>query len=577
MDIATLAPFICNNGLIQQANQARQGIEIVPRVESTLSSALLLGSSDRILVTDAEHRIIEAGAEFLRFVAEEAEALIGRSCYEFVLLEGEAEIEQSLTDHGEWEGALLLRDGFRNTLLHDVLLQQLDGDGQARRLWIMRAAESPADVAAKRLQYDVLTGLPNRSLFIDRIEQAMIVSRRHDQSVGIMCLGLDAFTRINDGLGHDFGDHVLKAMGQRLQKVLRNSDSIARVGGDQFDCLVSMASSDDGVIVTEKLLRVLKEPFHLDGQEINLTASIGIAVFPADGEEAGTLLKHAESAMRHCKRTGGDSYQFFSHEMHDRARRRIEMENALRVALEQGEFRLYYQPKVDVKSNAIVGAEALIRWHHPERGVVSPGEFIPVAEESGLIGPIGEWVAREACRQNREWLDKGLDAVCVSINMAAPQFRERDIVQQMAAILAESGLPAELLELEITEGLLIGDIDLIEEKLLGFRKLGLKIAIDDFGTGYSSLSYLSRFPITTLKIDRAFIHDVESNHSTAEIARAIIGLSRGLELEVVAEGAETAEHIDFLTAQGCRTVQGFFYCRPIPAEEFEEKLRRGSC
>lgn len=208
--------------------------------------------------------------------------------------------------------------------------------------------------------------------------------------------------------------------------------------------------------------------------------------------------------------------------------------------------------------------------------MVSPAEFIPVAEESGLIGPIGAWVTREACRQNREWLNIGLDAVCVSVNMAAPQFRERDIVVQTAAILAETGLPAELLELEITEGLLIGDIDAIEEKLRAFRSLGLKIAIDDFGTGYSSLSYLSRFPITTLKIDRAFIHDLENNKSTAEIARAIIGLSRGLELEVVAEGAETAEHIDFLTEQGCGTVQGFFYSRPLPAAEFEVMLRRGS-
>jgi diguanylate cyclase (GGDEF)-like protein len=548
----------------------------VPRLPDTLLSALLNTSSDRIVVTAEDHRIREAGSGFLRFVGEEREALLGRPCYEFILLEGAAAMEQALAVEGSWQGELLLKDGYRNTVLHAVTLRPVEVAGESCRLWIMRPAESPATVVEKRLQYDTLTGLPNRSLFMDRAEQAMLTSRRHHQPVALLSLGIDGFSRVNDGLGHEFGDRILKETGQRLREALRSSDSIARMGGDQFDCVVVMNSPNDGVVVSEKLLRALKLPFVLDGQDVNLTASIGISVFPTDGDSADTLIKQAESAMRHCKRTGGDSYQFFSPEMNDRARRRIDTENALRHALEQQQFLLYYQPKVDVRSGTIVGAEALIRWQHPERGMVQPGEFIPVAEESGLIGPIGAWVTREACRQNRDWMDRGLGAVRVSVNMAAPQFRERDIVMQVAAILAESGLPAELLELEITEGLLIGDLDAIEEKLHGFRRLGLKIAIDDFGTGYSSLSYLSRFPITTLKIDRAFIHDLERNKSTAEIARAIIGLSRGLELEVVAEGAETAEHIQFLTEQGCGTVQGFFYSRPLPAAEFEVMLRRGT-
>lgn len=546
------------------------------QLPSTLFSALLNSSSDLIIVTAEDLRIHDVGSRFLRFVRAEREALIGRPCYEFVLLEGGTEMEQVLAAEGTWQGELLLKDGYRNTVRHAVTLQRVEAAGEIYRLWIMQPAESPAEVAEKRMQYDALTGLPNRSLFMDRAEQAMLNSRRQQQSVALLSLGLDGFSRINDGLGHAFGDRVLKETGQRLKEALRNSDSIARMGGDQFDCVVVMTSPDDGVVVTEKLLRALKQPFELEGQDVTLTASIGISVFPTDGDSADNLIKQAESAMRHCKRTGGDSYQFFSHEMNDRARRRIEIENELRTALELQQFVLYYQPKVDVRSGTIVGAEALIRWQHPERGMVSPGEFIPVAEESGLIGPIGAWVTREACRQNRDWLERGLKAVCVSVNMAAPQFRERDIVVQVAAILAETGLPAALLELEITEGLLIGDLDAIEDKLHGFRELGLKIAIDDFGTGYSSLSYLSRFPITTLKIDRAFIHDVENNKQTAEIARAIIGLSRGLELEVVAEGAETVEHIKFLTEQGCGTVQGFFYSRPLPAAEFEVMLRRGT-
>ncbi len=542
----------------------------------TLLRALLDGGSDRIVITSKDYRIVEAGKAFLRYVGEEREAMVGRLCYEHMLLEGVSEIEQELAEKGSWQGELLVKDSFRNTLLHRASLQQVDMDGEMCWLWLMKPSETPGEMLEKRLQYDSLTGLPNRSLFMDRIGQAMINAQRQGQSVAILSLGMDGFTRINDGLGHAFGDRVLRETGQRLKAALRNSDSIARMEGDQFDCLVVMRSSDDGVIVTEKLLKALKEPFVLDGQDVSLTASIGITVFPSDGREADVLLKQAESAMRHCKRTGGDSYQFYSHEMHDRAKRRIDVENALRAALENEEFILHYQPKVDVLSSKIVGAEALIRWQHPERGLVPPGEFIPIAEDSGLIGPIGAWVMRETCRQNREWLDKGLDAVRISVNMAAPQFRERDVVMQVATILAGSGLPADYLELEITEGLLIGDLDAIEEKLHGFRELGLRIAIDDFGTGYSSLSYLSRFPITTLKIDRAFVHDIESNKSTAEIARAIIGLSRGLDLEVVAEGAETAEHINFLTEQGCDTVQGFFYSRPLPALEFEQMLRRGS-
>lgn len=543
---------------------------------STLISALLDGGSDRIVITGKDYRIVEAGKGFLRYVGEEREAMVGRLCYEHVLLESVTEIEHDLAEWGRWQGELLVKDSFRNTLLHEASLQQVEMDGEARWLWIMKPIETPGEVLEKRLQFDTLTGLPNRSLFMDRIGQAMINAQRQGQSVAILSLGIDGFTRINDGLGHVIGDRVLKETGQRLKAALRNSDSIARMEGDQFDCLVVMRSSEDGVIVTEKLLKALKRPFVLDGQDVNLTASIGITVFPSDGREADVLVKQAESAMRHCKRTGGDSYQFYSHEMHDRAKRRIDVENALRAALERDEFILHYQPKVDVSSGKIVGAEALIRWQHPERGMVPPGEFIPVAEDSGLIGPIGAWVMRETCRQNRKWLDDGLESVRISVNMAAPQFRERDVVMQVAVILAETELPAEYLELEITEGLLIGDLDAIEDKLHGFRELGLKIAIDDFGTGYSSLSYLSRFPITTLKIDRAFVHDIESNKSTAEIARAIIGLSRGLDLEVVAEGAETAEHINFLTEQGCGTVQGFFYSRPLPADEFEQMLRRGS-
>ncbi|HEA26718.1 MAG TPA: diguanylate cyclase, partial [Ectothiorhodospiraceae bacterium] len=330
----------------------------MPELYYTLFATLLDSSSDNIIVTDSEHCITQAGNGFLRFVGEEREALLGRPCYEYVLMEDVTDIEQALTEDKAWQGQLLLKDSCRNTILHEVMLRRIDVAGEVHQLWVMRPMESAGEVIEKYLQYDTLTGLPNRSLFIDRVEQAMINSQRQNKSVAILSLGIDGFSRINEGLGHDFGDRVLKEMGQRLQLTLRNNDSIARMGGDQFDCVVVMSSSNDGVIVTEKLLRTLKQPFDLDGQDINLTASIGISVYPSDGSDVGILIQQAESAMRHCKRTGGDSYQFFSHKMHDLAKRRIDVENGLRHALEQQEFVLYYQPKVDVKSGRIVGAEA---------------------------------------------------------------------------------------------------------------------------------------------------------------------------------------------------------------------------
>lgn len=361
----------------------------------------------------------------------------------------------------------------------------------------------------------------------------------------------------------------------RLKQTTRNSDTVARLGGDQFGFVMAITAIDDSILVAEKILESINRPLDIDDHTVTLTASIGITLYPDDGEDISSLLQRSESAMRHVKANGGNNFHFFAAEMDQRARQRIELENRLRRALKEEEFVLFYQPKVDIDSSHIVGAEALIRWIDPEKGMISPIEFIPVAEESGLIVPIGKWVLEEACRQNKAWLDQGLPPVKVSINMAAPQFRDRNIVEQVKEVVKKSGLPERYIEIEITESMLVGDIETVIEKLNGLRDMGVDIAIDDFGTGYSSLSYLSRFPITTLKIDRAFVHDLESNKNTAEIARAIIALSQGLELEVVAEGAENAAHIEFLKEQGCNTVQGFFYSRPVDAESFGALLKKG--
>lgn len=430
-------------------------------------------------------------------------------------------------------------------------------------------------IAINKLQYDPITNLPNYNLLIGRLEQALIAAKRISKSIAIVTIGIDRFTLINEGLGFEFGDATLQQVGLRLKDSTRESDTVAKMLGDRFCLVFEIAAINDSMFVTEKILAALELPFTIKERELFITASMGISIFPTDAEDTATLLKRSEIAMLHAKKKHGNSFQFFANNMNIKAKYRIEMEHNLRLALESNEFALYYQPKVNIQDNSIVGAEALIRWISPDRGLVSPGEFIPVAEDSGLIVPIGEWVLLNACKQARMWQLKKYKPIRISINVASPQLRSEGIIDTVKDILEETGLSATLIELEITESMLMRDPDRVVKILQEFRNMGINISIDDFGTGYSSLSYLSKFPITTLKIDRAFISDIQDNQSNAEITRAIIGLSRSLDLEVVAEGAEVIEHIEFLKLQGCCTVQGFFYSKPVPAKDFEKLLEKG--
>jgi EAL domain-containing protein (putative c-di-GMP-specific phosphodiesterase class I) len=338
---------------------------------------------------------------------------------------------------------------------------------------------------------------------------------------------------------------------------------------------LQVASIDDGVIVAEKVLRSVQKTFHVNAKSLNVTVSIGISLYPKDADCANDLMKLADTAMHHAKKQGGNNFKFFAEDMNIKAKKRLEMETAIRQGLKHNEFILYYQPKVCADTEQIVGAEALIRWQSPERGFISPVDFIPIAEETGLIGEIGNWVLQEATRQNKFWQDQGLRPIRIAVNVAAPQFKAPDFIDHVRDALARNALGPEWLELEIVESMLMGDTDMTVEKLHQIREIGCHLSIDDFGTGYSSLSYLTRFPITTLKIDRAFIKDLENDKTMAEISRAIIGMSQGLELEVVAEGAETDAHIRFLKENGCQTVQGFYYSRPVPADEFAQLLKMG--
>ncbi len=545
--------------------------------DERLLKALMEHTRELVVVTDAAECILHVNPRFCRVLGYSEEEACG---HELLTLASGSNpdslldlIAAELEAGREWAGELWLRSRDGKVYLFDTHITPLD-DGQ--RLLLLRDVLGDTEQNDESLQRDRLTGLPNRILFRDRIDQAVINARRDDKSLAVLSLGIDRFIRINDGLGHAYGDALLAALAVRLSTNVRTSDTIARLGGDRFGLAMAVTQENDSVLVAEKLLTAMSEPFEIDGREVALTASIGISLYPGDAEDADGMIKNADSAMRHAKRSGRDGFQFYASDMNDKARRRIEMESRLRRAIDHDELLLYYQPKVSVVDGSIVGAEALIRWQDPEQGMINPGEFIPVAEESGLINPIGSWVMAEACRQNSRWQAEGLKPVCVSVNVAVPQFRDPRLIERVAEVLQESGLLPQLLELEITESMLMGNAERTIEKLHQLRALGIKLAIDDFGTGYSSLSYLSRFPITTLKIDRAFIHDLESNRHTEEIARAIIGLSRGLDLEVVAEGAENAAHIKFLRDQGCATVQGFYYSRPVPAGEFAEMLRAGS-
>ncbi len=436
----------------------------------------------------------------------------------------------------------------------------------------------PADTlergtAKARFGYDLLTGLPGRDLFLDRVEQSVLQTYRTGGSVALLMMGLDRFTLVNDALGHQAGDRLLIEVSRRLRQCIREADTVVRLEGDRFALVLVIADDDDAVVIAEKVLAAMNEPFTVEGNEVVLTFSIGIAIYPLDAVDGPHLIKQAENALHHAKSGGRNQYRFFARDMNRKAKARLELESRMRRALNQNEFEVYYQPKVRAEDGEIVGAEALIRWNDPDYGMISPTEFIPVAEETGLIGQIGSWVLLQTCKQNQAWQDQGIAPLRIAVNVSARQFRDRGFVDVVLHTLKETGLDPSWLELEITESMLMHDIEVAVEKMTLLRTIGVGLSIDDFGTGYSSLSYLGRFPITTLKIDRAFVADVDTNPKTAEIARAIIGLSRGLNLEVVAEGCEVAEHVLFLKTHGCHTVQGFLYSQPVPAHEFELMLR----
>ncbi len=422
-------------------------------------------------------------------------------------------------------------------------------------------------------QHDALTELPNRVLFVDRLKQALARARWHERLVAVLFVDMDRFKNINDTLGHEVGDQLLQALAGRLASGVREGDTVARFGGDEFVILLDdVASEKDIGAVAQKVLEALAPPFVIDNQSLYVTASIGVSLYPNDGEDSGTLLKHADIAMYRAKELGKNTYQFYSADMSARAFERLTLESSLRHAIERKEFRLYYQPQIDTTSGAILGVEALLRWQHPDFGLVTPAEFIPLLEETGLIVPVGEWVFHSACEQLCAWHAAGWPTLRMAVNLSPRQFQGIGLAIMVERGLAAVGCDPGLIELEITENVLLRHAATTLETLDALRESGVRLAIDDFGTGYSSLSYLRRYSIDTLKIDRSFVHDVPGDADDSALASAIIVLAQSLKLDVIAEGVETEAQRDFLQARGCHQMQGYLFSRPVPAEDIPRLL-----
>jgi diguanylate cyclase (GGDEF)-like protein len=421
--------------------------------------------------------------------------------------------------------------------------------------------------------HDSLTGLANRNLLSDRIEQAIAWAKRQKGLIGVMLLDLDHFKLVNDASGHRAGDALLKEVAHRLKSCVRETDTVARLGGDEFVIILTdLPQPDDVDQIAEKILSTLSRPIEVAGRDIFVTASIGVSLYPRDGDHGEILLRYADMAMYRVKEHGRNSVRQFMPEMGSNAISRLDMEAALRRALERGEFLLHYQPKIELPSQRIVGAEALIRWQHPQIGLVHPIEFIHLAEETGLILPMGEWVLKEVCQQQVRWREQGLPPMKIAINMSARQFRQEDLADRIAATFASTGADPTQFILELTESMVMHDVDSTLVALRSLKKLGVSLSLDDFGTGYSSLSYLRRFPIDELKIDRSFINDIHTNHDDAAIAGAIVAMARSLSLSVVAEGVEKKEQAELLASLGCNQVQGYYYARPMAESAFTTQL-----
>src|SRR6266852_3515451 len=559
----------------------------------------LYGEKERAVVTlnsigDAVLRTdISGKVTYLNLVAE---TMTGRGCQEaigkplaevFRIIDGgtrktardpmEMAVEQNRTVGLTVNCVLIRRDGFESAI-EDSAAPIHDRAGRVIGAVIVfhdvSAARAMSIQMTHSAQHDVVTNLPNRLLLSDRISQAIALANRQNRPVALIFLDLDRFKYINDSLGHSTGDQLLCSVSKRLLASVRRSDTVSRMGGDEFVVLLSeIAYPEDAAISAKKILVSLQAPHSIGGQDLYIYGSIGISIYPNDGEDAETLIKNADTAMYHAKETGRDNFQFFKAEMNLRAMERQSLEGSLRRALEREEFLLHYQPTVNLDSGEITGVEALVRWRQSDRGLLPASQFVPVAEDCGLIIPIGRWVLREACRQARAWQDAGLPPLPIAVNVSAVEFREKGFVESVRMILSETGLAARYLKLELTERVLMDDVESTASVLQELKIMGVHLAVDDFGTGYSSLSYLRQFPIDVLKIDQSFVQQITADPDDSTIVSAIINMGKSLKHLVVAEGIETQLQRAYLQALSCAEGQGYLFSRPLAADQFAHLLQ----
>lgn len=546
-----------------------------------LAARVFESSGEAIVITNEKAEVMAVNRAFVEMSGYRSEEIIGKNPR--VLASGKHDREfyrimwDDLNAHGYWQGEIW--DRHKNgrvypkwmsiTAVRDVQGTVTNYVAIARDITEQAEAEKNIHFLA---YFDVLTGLPNRTLLRDRLGQMIAVSHREQNKFALLFMDLDRFKYINDSMGHSVGDRLLQDVALRIQQNIREEDTVARLGGDEFIVLLRDTDVEGASVVSRKLLDALAAPYDLEGHTISTQASIGISIYPDHAQDADTLIKNADMAMYRAKEEGRNNYQFFRPEMNFRVDLLFSMEKDLRMALERGEFLLHYQPQADLTTGKLCGIEALLRWNHPEKGPISPGEFIPVAEETGQIVPIGTWVLRTACAQMVEWRKSGMTDISIAVNLSIRQLRQPMLAEQVKAILEEFRLEPRYLELEITEGIMMGDNQIAMNFLSEMHELGVQLSIDDFGTGFSSLNYLKRLPVHKLKIDQSFVRDIESDEGDAAIIRSIISLGHRLNLRVIAEGVETQAQLDFLRIRGCDEIQGYYYARPMPAANIPEFL-----
>jgi len=604
-DVAVAAMKAGAHDYITKGNQAR----LIPAIERELREAverntrrkaeqalresekrfrsLIENALDIITVLDANGIIRYGSPSVQRVLGYKPEDLINKSFFEYIHTD---DVQRVLTAFAPTAG---LRDRaslptrpvefrFRhhnglwcfleavsNDLLHDP-----DVAGIVVNSRDVTARKVDEETIRHLAYYDALTGLPNRMLLNDRLAQALAHAHRNQQKLAILFLDLDRFKTINDTLGHSLGDRLLQEVAQRLGGCLREGDTVARLGGDEFALLLPGINQVEEVSrVAYKILDTLNPSFNFEGHELHVTASMGISLYPNDSEDAQTLLKNADTAMYRAKAQGRNNYQFYTSTMNAKALERLMMENSLRHAMERQEFVLYYQPQININTEQIVGMEVLVRWQHPELGLISPAKFIPLAEETGFIIPLDEWVLRTACAQNKAWQEAGFPPLRMSVNLSTRHFKRKDFVETVARVLKETGLDPKCLELELTESIVMENAEAAIGTLHKLKEMGIYLSLDDFGTGYSSLSYLRRFPIDTLKIDQAFVRNISTDPDDAAIAILIIAMAHSLKLKVIAEGVETEEQLEFLRANRCDEMQGYYFSWPLSKDAFTQLLQ----